>query len=404
MIKKNTLLFLSSEFLTKGTSFLSVLVVAHFFSKEIFGLLVLYFVAFELLTIVVSNGINACARIDYFEKEEGLFLKSYQAHLANSFLTSLVILIIGVISFQNYRIEIILLSLAAFLRTYFMLSLAVIQCKELALKYLKLNLFYTILYNSLFIILLFLGYTVLAWVYAIFSSYLLTSLFSVKFYSNNLTLGLTKLNIKDLKKQFLEGIIFLPQAIGFWSRTGSERFYLSIFLSLSALGVYSFNFQLSLPIVIFGTAINIYLTPIIAKLVIIKDLNRVSAEVKKYSYITACAAIAFLLIAYVISKTFFYDKYFDSFYLTCWLTLINLSYTMSLLFLNPLYYMGKKKVVSFIVLCYGLILTIANYFVVKYFKLEGLIFSTMVINFGFMVLSYIALNKNINKFKRSGIN
>ena len=103
MIKKNTLLFLSSEFLTKGTSFLSILVVAHFFSKEVFGLLVLYFVAFELLTIVISNGINACARIDYFKKEEGLFLKTYQAHLINSFFTSLVILIIGVISFQDYR-------------------------------------------------------------------------------------------------------------------------------------------------------------------------------------------------------------------------------------------------------------------------------------------------------------
>lgn len=400
MIKKNTLLFLSSEFLTKGTSFLSVLVVAHFFSKKVFGLLVLYFVAFELLTIVISNGINACARIDYFKKEEGPFLKTYQAHLINSFCTSLVILIIGVISFQDYIIEIILLSLAAFLRTIFMLSLAIIQCKELAQKYLKLNLFYTILYNSLFIVLLFLGYTVLAWIYAIFIAYLLTSLFSFKFYLNNLIKSFNKLQTTDLKKQFLEGIIFLPQAIGFWSRTGSERFYLSIFLSLSTLGVYSFNFQLSLPIVIFGTAINIYLTPILAKNIKVQNEKEVLQITKNYAFFIIVASFLFVIGAYIVSRFFFYEKYFESFYLTIWTTLINLFYVLMLLFINPLYYLGRKKIVSSFIFFYGVFLTVSNFFVIKYFNIQGLVIFNLITNFFFFLFSYKLLIKYIyaNKF------
>ena len=399
MFKKKAFLLLSSEFLSKGTSFLSILIIANFFSKEIFGLLVLHFVAFELLTIVISNGITASARIDYFEKEDVIFLKNYKAHLINSFFTSLVILIIGVICFQNHFIEIICLCLSAFLRTIFMLSLAVLQCKELAQNYFKLNVFHTILYNSSFIIFISLGFTIIAWVYAIFISYFFISLISFRFYLKDFKKHYNNLQLTDLKKQFFVGITFFPQNIGFWSRTGSERFYLSNLLSLSTLGVYSFNFQLSLPIVIFGNAINIYLTPIIAKKINQKKEKEIFRIIKIYTLLLTCMSFLNIFGAYIISRFFFYEKYFDSFHLNIWTATINLFYVLMLLFINPLYYLGRKKIVSNLIFIYGVFLSVSNFFVIKFYGLQGLIIFNTLINFFFLIFSYKLLVKSIYAIK-----
>ena len=399
MIKKNALFLLSSEFFSKGTSFLSILIIAHFFSKEIFGLLVLHFAFFELLTIVISNGVTASARIDYFEKEESIFFKTYQAHLINSFLKCSLILILGLIFFQNHFIEIISLSLAAFLRTVFLLVLAILQCRELAKDYFKLNVFQTILFNSSFIIFLFLDFTIMAWVYAILISYFFIGIVSFMFFLRNFVKSTEDLQLSDLKKQFLSGITFFPQNIGFWSRTGTERFYLSIFLPLSVLGVYSFNFQLSLPIVIFGNAINIYLTPIIAKKINQKKEKTILSTTRNYTLLLIFVSFLNIFCAFIISRYFFFEKYFESFYINIWTSLINLFYVLMLLFVNPLYYLGRKKIVSNLIFVYGVFISVFNFFAIKFFEIQGLIIFNTLTNFIFLIVSHKLLLKSIHAFK-----
>ena len=395
MVKKKALFYLSSEFLSRGTTFLSTLAVAAIFTKEIFGLLTLYLVTFELFTIFISNGINAEARINFFKLNNKNFKRTNLIHLFNSLLACFIIIIIGSIAFTDSLYEIVLLSISAFFRSIFLLTLAMLQCKEIAKSYFKLNISYTVLFNSLFIFFLFLNFKIFAWIYALTISYSITSLICVKFYFKEYFKNFIFFSKKEIKNQFFSGLIFFPQAIGFWLRTGSERYYLSIFATMSILGAYAFNFQLSLPIVIFGNAINIYLTPIIANLVKSNQNKDIFRLLKKYARLTLSTSIIFVFIAFIISKYFFYEKYYDSFSMTLWLTMVNLFYVLILLFLNPLYYMGEKKFVSKIIFSYGVFLAILNYFIVKYFSVYELIIFNLVTNIVVFLISYFYLKSKL---------
>ena len=395
MVKKKALFYLSSEFLSRGTTFLSTLAVAAIFTKEIFGLLTLYLVTFELFTIFISNGINAEARINFFKLNNKNFKRTNLIHLFNSLLACFIIIIIGSIAFTDSLYEIVLLSISAFFRSIFLLTLAMLQCKEIAKSYFKLNISYTVLFNSLFIFFLFLNFKIFAWIYALTISYSITSLICVKFYFKEYFKNFIFFSKKEIKNQFFSGLIFFPQAIGFWLRTGSERYYLSIFATMSILGAYAFNFQLSLPIVIFGNAINIYLTPIIANLVKSNQNKDIFRLLKKYARLTISTSIIFVFIAFIISKYFFYEKYYDSFNMTLWLTMVNLFYVLILLFLNPLYYMGEKKFVSKIIFSYGVFLAILNYFIVKYFSVYELIIFNLVTNIVVFLISYFYLKSKL---------
>ena len=395
MVKKKALFYLSSEFLSRGTTFLSTLAVAAIFTKEIFGLLTLYLVTFELFTIFISNGINAEARINFFKLNNKNFKRTNLIHLFNSLLACFIIIIIGSIAFTDSLYEIVLLSISAFFRSIFLLTLAMLQCKEIAKSYFKLNISYTVLFNSLFIFFLFFNFKIFAWIYALTISYSITSLICVKFYFKEYFKNFIFFSKKEIKNQFFSGLIFFPQAIGFWLRTGSERYYLSIFATMSILGAYAFNFQLSLPIVIFGNAINIYLTPIIANLVKSNQNKDIFRLLKKYARLTISTSIIFVFIAFIISKYFFYEKYYDSFNMTLWLTMVNLFYVLILLFLNPLYYMGEKKFVSKIIFSYGVFLAILNYFIVKYFSVYELIIFNLVTNIVVFLISYFYLKSKL---------
>jgi O-antigen/teichoic acid export membrane protein len=395
LVKKKALFYLSSEFLSRGTTFLSTLAVAAIFTKEIFGLLTLYLVTFELFTIFISNGINAEARINFFKLNNKNFKRTNLIHLFNSLLACFIIIIIGSIAFTDSLYEIVLLSISAFFRSIFLLTLAMLQCKEIAKSYFKLNISYTVLFNSLFIFFLFFNFKIFAWIYALTISYSITSLICVKFYFKEYFKNFIFFSKKEIKNQFFSGLIFFPQAIGFWLRTGSERYYLSIFATMSILGAYAFNFQLSLPIVIFGNAINIYLTPIIANLVKSNQNKDIFRLLKKYARLTISTSIIFVFIAFIISKYFFYEKYYDSFNMTLWLTMVNLFYVLILLFLNPLYYMGEKKFVSKIIFSYGVFLAILNYFIVKYFSVYELIIFNLVTNIVVFLISYFYLKSKL---------
>lgn len=395
MVNKKALLYLSSEFLARGTSFLSTLVVAAIFTKEIFGLLILYFVTFELFTILISNGINAEARINFFKLNNTSFKRTNLTHLFNSLLSCFIIIIIGSIAYTDSLYEIVLLSISAFFRSIFLLTLAMLQCKEIAKSYFKLNISFTVLFNSLFIFFLFLNFKIFAWIYALIISYSITSLICVKFYFEEYFKNFLFFSKKEIKNQFFSGLIFFPQAIGFWLRTGSERYYLSIFATMSILGAYAFNFQLSLPIVIFGNAINIYLTPVIANLIKSNQHKDIFRLLQKFARLTLSISIIFVFIAFIISKYFFYEKYYDSFSMTLWLTLVNLFYVLILLFLNPLYYMEEKIFVSRIIFSYGVFLAILNYFIVKFFSVYELISFNLATNIVVFLISYFYLKSKL---------
>ena len=399
ILTKSSRHYIFSEFFSKGTTFMSILFIANFLEKDIFGLLTLYFIGFELTTIVVSNGINASARINFFEYNKLDFIRGCLYHLINSFFCATLIFFTGFLIFPKYLLAVSIISLTAFLRTIFLLNLSILQCNELSKNYLILNASYTLLYNGLLILFMIEGFGITSWLYAILIAYAIITVFCFSPQLKEYYFKSISFKFKYLKKQFKEGLIFLPQAIGFWSRAGSERYYVSVFSSLTVLGVYSFNFQLSLPIVVFTTAINFYLSPIIAKLFKKGSTNDILDLTKNYANLILIFSVVFLIFSYVISRYFFYEKYFNSFYLTIWLTIINLMYALMLLFLNPLYYMGQKRVVSNFIFIYGLFLTTINFFAVKHYEIHGLIIFNILSNSVFLFFSYKILKLYLSKQK-----
>jgi len=392
----NFLIYLINEGLSKVLPFITILIVAKHIDAEAFGELTLYFIVFELLIILISNNITATTRIDYFKLSFSNYVESKSTHLVVSFFIFLCVLVVGLFFSNMSYLFLSMLSLSAFLRTVSYYHLSNLQCKEDAKSYGISNVIYLLSMNGLFVILILLDYGINSWFYGIlFGSFtqFLYSLMHIK----KLSLFIYEKDIilkKDnLLKEFKYGLIFIPQAVGFWMKFGIDRVLLVYFTSTLIVGYYMFAYQLLLPIVILGTVINLYLTPKINKLLKLNSIQLLKKNLILFSFLIIVFSVFIYFGANFVISSFYYEKYMVSLEYLPYMIISIVFQSIMMVYLNIFYYIDKKEFVSKFIFITALFQIIGGMLIINISDVFGL----MIFNIIYASLSLLFI---INIFNR----
>lgn len=375
-----------SEFLAKALSFLTVIIGARILGSEVFGELTLYFILFEIIQILISNNISTVTRIDYFNEEVDIFYFGKSAHLVASFLTSIVLTVIFFLIAYNCHLKIdflLIMVLASLLRTFSLFVLATLQCNRESHLYTKLNTVYLFTWNFCFIFLININGDISNWFYSLLIGAFLQFFFALKYKVKdlpNLTQKMLGLGLNDIFAEFKKGLAFFPQAVGFWIKFGTDRFLMNIFCSSNLLGNYMLTFQFSSMIVVFTTAINLFLTPKINSFIVADSIDNLKQIFRNYVLLIVLFSISSYYITKYIIFYFFIDEYEHSINFLVPVFVSITLYSITLIYLNLFYYVNMGNFLSIFILSISIVNFIVGFISIKYLEINGLLYANIFIN------------------------
>jgi O-antigen/teichoic acid export membrane protein len=396
----NFFIYLINEGLSKVVPFITILVVAKFIDVELFGQLTLYYIILEVLTILVANNIRATTRIDYFRYSKEKYVTTKSAHIIGSFLVLIFILFtclfINVLEFKYM----FLLALIAFMRGLVYFVLSDLQCKENVKLYGAYNVISIVLSNLLFLLAILYGYSIEAWFYSIFIGTSVQFVFIIKYIKNNKLFEVSNIhNFKDIYNEFKHGLIFMPQAIGFWVSGAVDRVLISNILGNIIVGYYMFVFQLATPIIIFSTVVNLYLTPKINKFLKENKIKEIKSMLILFSFFILGFSIVNYIAIEVLINYFYYEKYVNSLEYVPFVTAALFFQAIYLIYMNIFYYIGEKKFISLLVLLLAFIKSFGVFIGLNAFGMYGLLYVNIFINIIVLIFVTIKLNKSLKLYK-----
>ena len=366
--------------------FLTIIIIAKLISPEAFGELTLYFIAYEFLIIFIGNNISAVSRIDFFNLNRSSLFVGKKAHIIGSIIIAISLLIFGLAASSIFLFNLLYFSILVFaslFRTVSFFVLADLQCKQESLVYAKLNLVYVLTLNIAFLLLIYFYKDVNTWFYSLVIGAFIQMVISFYILKRepifNYAINV-KINSKRIIKEFSGGLIFIPQAIGFWIKFGIDRILLLMLTTEFILGNYMFSFQLSFPIVILSTAINLFMTPKINLYLKNKKKHEI---LKKCNLFTVLIFVSFIVVYFfskIVITNFYLDSYsksLDYLFLICFSMFFHSS---MLVYLNIFYYIGKKKFVSYYIFITSVLNFIFGYFSIKLGGVYGLLILNIIIN------------------------
>ncbi|RLA76455.1 MAG: hypothetical protein DRG78_18990 [Epsilonproteobacteria bacterium] len=393
----NFLIFLVNEGLTKIIPFITILIVANKIDVNSYGELTLYYIIFELLTILISNNIKATTRIDFFKLSKSRYLISKKAHIVNSILLLFAILIFSLFIDTIPWIYILILSVTSLMRSVSYFVLSDLQCKENAKLYGLYNLLPILFSNLFFIIFIYLGYGIESWFYTMFAGTFIQFLFILQYiYKNNyfsLDTNL-KLSIPLIYTEFKNGVIFMPQAFGFWLGAAADRLIISEVLGTLYVGYYMFVFQLSTPIIIFSTVVNLYLTPKLNYYIKQHQSTQIKIIFFKFLLLTLIfSVLTFIVIQFVIN--YYYHKYIEALSYVPYIVIALYIQASYLILMNLFYYVNKQKFVSILILITSLIKVSSAYLAINLYNIYGLLYSNIFINSFILIFVLVQFKKSL---------
>jgi len=399
----NFIIYLSTELLTKIIPFISLLILAKYVDVSSFGELTLYFIIFEFLVIFVGNNISAVTRIDFFNLTKRSYRYTKTHHLIGSLF---IFFIFGLCLFLFFDINqeyILCLLIASLMRTVSYYVLADLQCNEKATTYAIYNFTFIISTNLSFMYLIINGYEIHSWFYSILFGSFMQFLLAIKYIKHNkILLFHTKffISFSKIYKEFRNGIIFIPQAIGFWISVATDRFLIAHFLGNLVVGYYMFVYRFATPIIILSSAINLYLTPKINKLLKTKELEKLRKILFKFSILIIFLSILNYLAIYFLINLY-YQEYAIALNYLSYIIVSLILQAIYLIYMNVFYYIGMKKFISKLIFIIAIIKVILVYFSIKYFGIDGLLNINIMINFIVLVFTVIKFQKELKKIKES---
>lgn len=394
----NFLIYLVNEGLSKFLPFITILIVAKYIDVESFGQLTLYYITLEILTIVINNNIRATTRIDFFQSSKERYIETKSAHNIGSFFLLIFVLVICfVVDVIEYK-YMLLLALTAFMRGWAYFVLSDLQCKENAKLYGMYNIIPIALSSILFLSAILYGYGIESWFYSIFIGTIIQFLFIIRYITNNKLFQVSSIyNYRDIYNEFKYGLIFMPQAVGFWLNAATDRVFISMILGNIIVGYYMFVFQLATPIIIFSTVINLYLTPKINRYLKISNIDSIKKILFKFTLLTFLfAVINYVAIEFVINY-FYYDKYTNSLEYIPYIVIALFLQATYLIYMNIFYYIGKKKFISMLVLILAFVKVIVIFASLSLFEMEGLLIANIILDGLILLFVLVKINKSLKK-------
>ena len=399
----NFFIFLLNEGLTKVIPFITILIVATKIDVNTYGELTLYYIVFELLTIFITNNIKATTRIDFFKLSKSHYLTSKKAHIINSFLLLIVAVVFGIFINTIPWIYILVLSLTALMRSVAYFVLSDIQCKENAKLYGMYNLLPILFSNLFFIICIYFGYGIESWFYTIFMGTFIQFLFVMHYLYKNEYLDKTaRLSLSVLYTELKHGFVFMPQAFGFWLGAAADRLIISDILGTLYVGYYMFIFQLSTPIIIFSTVVNLYITPKLNFYI----KNNQGIEIKRIVFKFLVWTFVFTLFTFIgihLIINYHYYKYIDALAYAPYIV-IGLYFQASyLIIMNLFYYVNKQKFVSILILVTSVIKGVSGYVAIHLFSIYGLLVSNIFVNALILIFILVQFKKSLKLLEKHNV-
>lgn len=390
----NILKYGVSEGLAKLAPFLTTLYVAKFLSPEMFGKYSLVIVLFEIFFILISFNIQATTRIDYF-KESSLKFKHLKQ---NHFIISIVLASVGGGSLfflereDQFIVSIIIVS--ALLRTGSVFILAIFQCSKKVNAYIYSNIAFVFVLSLSIFVFLNMGSSYHSWLFAMLVASVVQFLLVLKLYGvKSFKLYWPEaITFRSLKFAFIPAVLFMPQAIGWWLKSGADRFLINEYLGSELLGNYSLAFQLASILIIFVSTINLAVVPLINENLKKRNIDYV---LKILSLMGLCCTL-FTVFLYFINIEILNALYEQTYPLAkemmLYLCISNLFQAFLMIYINVLYFENKGMFVAKVIFL-GFVLQVAFNFQLLYFFDKGvieMILSSVLFNF---VILIVLLNK-----------
>jgi O-antigen/teichoic acid export membrane protein len=395
----NFIIYLLSEGLSKVIPFIAILIVAKYIDVESFGQLTLYYIILEILTIVIANNIRATARIDFFQSSKERYIETKSTHLTGSFIIFTTVLIIGAFTnFLEFK-YLFLLSITGFMRAFSHFILSDLQCRKNAKLYGIYNIIPLFLSSGLFLIAILSGYSIYSWFYTIFIGTFIQFIFVLGYIITNKLLNIENIfNYKDIFSEFKHGIIFMPQAIGFWVNSAVDRVLISSILGNLIVGHYMFAFQLSTPIIIFSTVVNLYLTPKLNRLLKENKIDKIKKILLYFSILTLVFTIVNFIAIEIVINYFYYEKYASSLEYVPFVVVAIFFQALYLIYMNIFYYIGQKKFISLLVLFLAFLKIVGVYIGLNIFDMYGLLYANILINILIFIFIFTKMNTSLKNY------
>ncbi|WP_392340466.1 lipopolysaccharide biosynthesis protein [Moritella marina] len=407
MIKKfklpfNFLIYLLNESVSKILPFLTLLIAAKYIEVDSFGLLTMYYVTLEILTLIINNNIRATTRIDYFQCSRDEYIKKKSAHHVGTVLICIFIFI-TLLPFDIVETKLLLiLIIISFMRGIAFFVLSDLQCSEKVKEYGVYNIIPVFISNLTFIIAILNGFGIESWFYTTLLGCIIQCLFTSRYI---LKYKLIKLNSEiktsNIWHEMKQGLIFMPQALGFWIHGAIDRLLISNILGNIIVGYYMFVFQLSTPIIILSTVINLFLTSKINHSLKIGDIDAIKINMKKFSILLMVFSILNYFSIVILIDIFFYDKYSEAINHAPFIVISMLLQALYLIHMNVFYYIGKKKFISLLVLVLSMVKSCVAYLFINIYAIKGVFYTNIILNLIVLCIVLYYFNVNLSNWNEN---
>lgn len=374
---RNGIIFTLFAFLNSGMNYMLIMILAAYLNPDGYGKLNLFTTALVIINVFIHLGTLGYIAISYFRKDREDFRKVVGIVISISSI-SLLFLVILVLLFGQFLEHFVGFSpffqLIALFICYFQLfsliSLEIWRLQERPIKYgiytlaiIILNIIITLILIILFkqdwagrvYAQLFVGFT-----FFIISLILLyrSGLLSLP---NRRTLSLCKETINY-------GLPLMPHQISGWLRQGLDRYIVSFFLDVGAVGIFSFAFNFGNIIHMIGHAFNSS-----NSVYIFKNLsennedvrNRLAKQTIRMSLLFLVITIITIVGAYFLIP-FFFPKYLESrvhLIPLCFSAMFQCIYYQ---FVNYLFYFKKTRLLMIITVTVSCIHLILSYMLTRF--------------------------------------
>jgi O-antigen/teichoic acid export membrane protein len=389
--------YLISELLVKIIPFLSLLIIARLISIEDFGLIALYMVYYELFFILVSNNSAAAFRVVYFQKSEESLTEHIQIHNEFSIFLFLICSVISIFLTKDFYVFFILL--CATLRAINIEALTLFQCDKNPRKYTLSNSINYIITCITGISLALIGLGYKSYLVGIFLGNVFQLVISLKRIKKYFSIkSKWKIN-KDKIRIFLFGLTFLPQAIGWWIKSSSDRKIIEIKLGDIELGRFAFISQLASILLICANAINLVFVPILFERLKNKKYQSIYKIIFIFFLILVMILVLGIFISIILINIGFKEKYGSTIYFIPFIFISIIPQPIFYFFANIHYFYKKSQFIALLILISSACQAVINYLLIQKYQMLGMFITNFSINSIILILSLIfnPLNKKIKE-------
>jgi O-antigen/teichoic acid export membrane protein len=382
----NVLKFGLSEGLAKIAPFLTTLYVAKFLAPEEFGKYSLIVVMFEIVFIFVSFNIQATTRIDYFKVKREVFNTIKQSHLILSLCVTLLISLICFFFKVSDYFTILILAFSALVRTFSVFIQAVFQCSKRVNAYVITNVVFVFSLSIAIVGLVKCGLGYSSWLYSIAIASIIQLICCLLLFKiQNVSFIFTLVpQLSVFKQTFIAAVIFMPQAIGWWLKSGADRFLINKYINAEVLGNYALSFQFSSLQILAITTINLAVVPLINEKLKDKRPDDVFRVLALMSMFCAIFSIFIYFFNVQIISLFYKDQYLLAVDLMLPFCISNFFQALLLIYINILYYENHGKYVAVIIFINFFAQFLANYIALS--MLNGTATSVIAISLFFNII------------------